>query len=778
MKRLLMTGVSLALSIGMSYAQQHRECATMHVHEAQMEANPKYAEKMHQIEEHTNRVLKNQLQARNEVTGVITIPVVVHVVYNTSAENISDAQINDQMRIINEDFRATNSDFNQVPSLFAGRAADSEFEFVLDQIVRVSTSTSSFSSNDAMKRSSSGGSDAISPNTKLNMWVCDLSGGLLGYAQFPGGNPATDGVVMDYQYFGSIGTATAPFDLGRTTTHEIGHWLNLRHIWGDGNCSADDFVSDTPVMGGSNGGCPTFGINSCNEGTGDEPDMFMNYMDYVNDACMFMFTEGQKSRMRAIFEPGGARESFLGGGGGSLPCTNPVDGDVTLTLVTDNYGSETSWSLTDSVGNTVASGSGYGNNQTINETFTGLVGPHQFTIFDSYGDGICCAYGNGSYELKDGNGNTIASGGSFASSESTVFCVNGGGGGPTNNAPVAAAGGPYSGDQGAAISFDASGSTDADGDALTYSWDFGDGSNGSGVSPSHTYATAGSYTATVTVSDGTDSDQASASVTVNSVGGGGSTVLFESYFETGLDGWVDGGSDCFRYTGGRSYEGTYSIRLRDNTNSSVMTRSGVDASPYASLAIEFYFYPNSMESGEDFWLQVNNGSGWNTVATYVSGTDFTNNSFYSSTINVPASAIGSNGAIRFRNDASANNDRVYIDAVTVTGITAGSRSGATGVTLVETGPIVPAFELDAPEGITLFPNPTSGFATASFALDHADMVTISVFSMTGQELQARVHSLEAGQHSVGMDLNGLQPGMYLVRVQGTELQEVQRLVVR
>ncbi|HAP63307.1 MAG TPA: zinc metalloprotease, partial [Cytophagales bacterium] len=305
MKRLLSVGALAGLLATGAFAQeQHRECATMDHHHAQLENNPEYAENLAHIEEHTNRVLKNQFQSRAEVTGVITIPVVVHVVYNNSTENISDAQINDQIRIINEDFRATNSDFNQVPALFAGRAADSEFEFVLDQIVRVSTSRTSFSSNDAMKSSSTGGSNAIDPSTKLNMWVCDLSGGLLGYAQFPGGALSTDGVVMDYQYFGSIGTATAPFDKGRTTTHEIGHWLNLRHIWGDGGCSVDDFVSDTPVMGGSNGGCPSFGINSCNEGSGDEPDMWMNYMDYMNDACMYMFTEGQKSRMRAIFEPG------------------------------------------------------------------------------------------------------------------------------------------------------------------------------------------------------------------------------------------------------------------------------------------------------------------------------------------------------------------------------------------------------------------------------------------------------------------------------------------
>ena len=130
-------------------------------------------------------------------------------------------------------------------------------------ITRTSTSVSAFGTNDEMKFNSSGGKDAWPASDYLNMWVCDISGGILGYAQFPGGNPATDGVVMDYQYFGTIGTATAPFDLGRTTTHEVGHWLNLRHIWGDGNCNADDFVSDTPTSDAANYGCATT-HTSCN----------------------------------------------------------------------------------------------------------------------------------------------------------------------------------------------------------------------------------------------------------------------------------------------------------------------------------------------------------------------------------------------------------------------------------------------------------------------------------------------------------------------------------
>lgn len=199
-------------------------------------------------------------------------------------------------------------------------------------------------------------------------------------------------------------------------------------------------------------------------------------------------------------------------------CTANYVTDVTLSLTTDNYGSETSWTLKDNLNNTVvASGSGYANNASYTETFqlsTG--GNYTFTINDAYGDGICCAYGNGSYTLVDGANATISSGGDYGSGESVTFCIEDGGTPPPagNNAPVANAGGSYTTTLGDAITFDASASSDADGDALTYAWDFGDGNTGSGVAPSHTYAAAGSYTATVTVSDGTDSNTASASVTV------------------------------------------------------------------------------------------------------------------------------------------------------------------------------------------------------------------------------------------------------------------------
>ena len=198
---------------------------------------------------------------------MITIPVVVHVLYNNAIQNISDAQVNSQIDVLNEDFRKLNLDISNLPNVFSALAADCQIQFCLAKrdpngnatngIVRKSTTITSFSSNDNIKRSANGGSDPWNTSQYLNIWSGNLGGGLLGYAQFPGGAAATDGVVLLYNTVGRVGTLMAPYNKGRTATHEVGHWLNLRHIWGDANCGSD-LVNDTPTQQTSNFGCPTF----------------------------------------------------------------------------------------------------------------------------------------------------------------------------------------------------------------------------------------------------------------------------------------------------------------------------------------------------------------------------------------------------------------------------------------------------------------------------------------------------------------------------------------
>jgi hypothetical protein len=174
-------------------------------------------------------------------------------------------------------------------------------EFRLVKVTRTQTTESSFTYDDKVKKSSTGGIAPFEPKTHLNLWVCALSGGLLGYAQFPGGPPATDGVVINYRAFGTTGTAQAPFDKGRTATHEIGHYFNLRHIWGDTeDCSGSDMVADTPNCAGPNYGTPSWPQVTCNNGPNG--DMFMNYMDYTDDVGMFMFTAQQVLRIRTALD--------------------------------------------------------------------------------------------------------------------------------------------------------------------------------------------------------------------------------------------------------------------------------------------------------------------------------------------------------------------------------------------------------------------------------------------------------------------------------------------
>ncbi|MDI5897055.1 zinc metalloprotease [Flavobacterium yafengii] len=279
-----------------------RGCASHEVLEAQLKADPTLALRMNEIEAFTQKaMLTNRL-----VNGKVEIPVVVNVLYRTAAQNISLAQIQSQIDVLNQDFNATNSDYNSVPALFSGVKANVGITFVLQSVVRKSTNTTSWSTNNAMKKSAKGIAPTT-PTTVLNMWSCNMGGGILGYAQFPGGAPSTDGIVIDDNAFGNIGTASAPFDLGRTATHEVGHWMNLRHIWGDANCGSD-LVSDTPTHNTANYGVPAYPhYSTC---TGTPVEMTMNYMDYTDDAGMYMFSNGQKSRMAVIFVSGGARAGF------------------------------------------------------------------------------------------------------------------------------------------------------------------------------------------------------------------------------------------------------------------------------------------------------------------------------------------------------------------------------------------------------------------------------------------------------------------------------------
>jgi len=268
----------------------------------------------------------NQLQSDNYsrdismgkvlADGTVEIPVVFNVIYNTSAQNISDARIAEQIAVLNADYGATNSDVSNTPAAFQPyTAGDVKIRFKLVATNRKQNSKTGWKSNlNEMKKASTGGIDATDATKNMNIWIVnsilDANGqaGTLGYAYYPeSAGLWYDGLVIGYQYIGKTG-ASAPFNLGRTVTHEVGHYLNLPHLWGsDPNQGCQtDYSNDTPTSPGPNYGVPSYPLNRTCGGV-SRSQMFMNYMDYVDDKAMVMFSANQKTRMQAVVAASGPR---------------------------------------------------------------------------------------------------------------------------------------------------------------------------------------------------------------------------------------------------------------------------------------------------------------------------------------------------------------------------------------------------------------------------------------------------------------------------------------
>lgn len=325
MNKILVT-LALVLSGMNSMAQTtHYTCGSSHYANALDAQHPGIKAELDRIAEHGNYKTRGT---------TVTIPIVFHVVYKNTTQNLSDAYLSSQVELLNQCYGRTNADTSSMRSIYQSRVGASKIRFVIDQIKRVSTTASfdassgwaGFTGSDAVKQTANGGSDAVSPSTKLNVWICDLtmdgSDGLVGYAYPPAGAPlwpsgysapaGMDGVIVDYTDIGGISKHPIGYSggfRGKALVHEIGHYLGLRHVWGDdgGACQGDagyfdDGLSDTPVAADATSFNCNKAVNTCIEASGDLPDMLENYMDYSSATCQNSFTKMQVNAMEYVLD--------------------------------------------------------------------------------------------------------------------------------------------------------------------------------------------------------------------------------------------------------------------------------------------------------------------------------------------------------------------------------------------------------------------------------------------------------------------------------------------
>lgn len=299
-------------------SRAQKNCTSHTYQQNRLKENNSLAEQVSRIEAFIQeRSLEQGIVStqRGEET-IIRIPVVVHNLYHYPSEKVTNEQVQSQIAALNACFRRRNADTANAPNYFRSLGADISIEFALaisdakrrstTGIIRKYTPIKEWEADDKMKFASEMGDDAWDPKSYLNIWVCNLNR-VAGYSSLPGDEPAKDGIVLDLEAFGTINVQSG-YEMGKTAVHEIGHWLGLKHLWGDQYCG-DDGIADTPKQAGFNIECPNTVTITC--GNGPYGDMYMNFMDLTSDACMNMFTLGQKTRMRSLFAAGGPRSGLL-----------------------------------------------------------------------------------------------------------------------------------------------------------------------------------------------------------------------------------------------------------------------------------------------------------------------------------------------------------------------------------------------------------------------------------------------------------------------------------
>jgi PKD repeat protein len=363
----------------------------------------------------------------------------------------------------------------------------------------------------------------------------------------------------------------------------------------------------------------------------------------------------------------------------------------------------------------------------------------------------------------------------------------GGGGGCSPLVTANFSGSPTSGTAPLTVNF-----TDlSTGSPTSWSWNFGDGGTSTAQNPSHQYTLAGSYNVTLTATNacGSDAEVKNGYITVTGGGGGWTTITYDD-FETNFGSYTDGGADCSRYTGGTyAYQGTDAVDIQDNsgTSSSFYTTTARNVSGYTTQEINFYFRAQSMESGDNFYVEYYNGSAYQIVANYVSGTSFVNGSFYVATITLskPTYTFPTNARIRFRCDAGDNNDDVYIDAVTWRGST-GAAAPEVGSAIAAVGKVGGRVEALAPERSVSYqtsleqnvPNPFNPRTSIAFTLASESRVTLDVFDVSGRRVASLLDETKgAGRHAVDFDASSLASGIYFYRLSAGGVVQQKKMVL-
>lgn len=520
------------------------------------------------------------------------------------------------------------------------------------------------------------------------------------------------------------------------STHELGHLMGSNHThacsW-NGNNTAIDGCYNTE------GNCPQPPIPS-------QGGTIMSYCHLTSAGINFSLGFGpqpgdvirNKVTTASCLQACAGDNGNGGDNGGDNGCNINT---VTLNIILDNYPSETTWSITNSSNSVLYSGGPYSTQGgSVTQAFCLENGCYNFNIYDSWGDGICCAYGQGSYTLVH-NGNILAEGGQFGSSQVTPFCVS-----------------------------DASDEATCD-DGIQNGDETGIDCGGADCLPC------------ATCDDGIQNGNETG------IDCGGDCMpcdnppmddeeIFGHYFETGWDGWIDGGSDCSRYSGSNSYEGNYSIRLRDNSGvASSMTSPSFDASNFNQLNLEFYFIGVGMEPGEDFFVQLKDQNGWVTVADFVSTVDFQNGTFY-----LVQLTLGNwlqfyeNNQLRITCDASTNSDHIYIDAVTLTGVYESSLVE----NIVQIIPLSQSPKQGEELEMAVYPNPCQDYFNISLTKYNEDEDDNSIYSVQLFDISGRLlYSKEMND----LDDDNIQTvnfdsGMYLLKIlQNGETLGIQKLVI-